>query len=47
MTGIILATVVVAGAGVIVGFFLGFSAEKFAVEVDPKEAAVFRCFAGQ
>nr|WP_314930234.1 RnfABCDGE type electron transport complex subunit B [Shuttleworthia satelles] len=46
MTGIILATVVVAGAGVIVGFFLGFSAEKFAVEVDPKEAAVLDVLPG-
>ena len=40
MTGIIAAAVVVGLVGIILGFFLGVSGEKFKVEVDPKEEAI-------
>ncbi|MCR5273030.1 MAG: RnfABCDGE type electron transport complex subunit B [Lachnospiraceae bacterium] len=43
---IIIATVIVGGTGIIVGFFLGFSGEKFKVEVDPKEEAVLGVLPG-
>ena len=40
ITGILLAAVIVGATGCIIGFFLCFSAEKFKVEVDPREEAV-------
>ena len=40
MTGIIAAAVVVGLVGIILGFFLGVSGEKFKVEVDPREEAI-------
>ena len=40
MTGIIAAAVIVGLVGIILGFFLGISGEKFKVEVDPKEEAI-------
>jgi len=40
MSAIIIATLIVGGVGIIVGFFLGFSGEKFKVEVDPREEAI-------
>ncbi len=40
IVGIILAAVIVGATGTLIGFFLCFSAEKFKVEVDPKEEAV-------
>ncbi len=46
MTGIIIATVVVGATGLLIGFFLTFSAKKFEVKVDPKEAAVLEALPG-
>ncbi|MBR2402846.1 MAG: RnfABCDGE type electron transport complex subunit B [Lachnospiraceae bacterium] len=40
MVGIIAAAVVVGLVGILLGFFLGVSGEKFKVEVDPKEEAI-------
>ncbi len=40
MTGIIIAAAIVGGTGILIGLFLGFSGEKFKVEVDEKEIAV-------
>ena len=40
MQGILLTTLVIAVVGIIVGFGLVFTAKKFYVEVDEKEAAV-------
>ena len=39
-TAILLAALVVGLVGIILGFFLGISGEKFKVEVDPKEEAI-------
>ena len=39
-TAIIFAAVVVGGVGILIGFFLGVSGEKFKVEVDEKEVAI-------
>ena len=36
ITAIIVAAVVVGGVGILIGFFLGISGEKFKVEVDRK-----------
>ena len=47
ITGILLAAVIVGATGCIIGFFLCFSAEKFKVEVDPKEEAVLGVLPGQ
>ena len=44
--GIVLAAAIVAIVGIIIGFFLGFSSEKFKVEVDPKEEAVLGVLPG-
>ena len=44
--GIVLAAAIVAIVGIIIGFFLGFSSEKFKVEVDPKEEAVLEALPG-
>ncbi|MCR5785135.1 MAG: RnfABCDGE type electron transport complex subunit B [Eubacterium sp.] len=40
ITGIVLAAVIVGGTGLLIGLFLGFSAQKFYVPVDEKEEAV-------
>lgn len=40
ITGIIIATVLVGGTGLLIGLFLGVSGKKFAVEVDETEVAV-------
>ena len=40
MVGIIAAAAVVGLVGILLGFFLGISGEKFKVEVDPKEEAI-------
>lgn len=40
MTGIIIATVLVAGTGLLIGLLLGLAGKKFAVEVNEKEIAV-------
>ena len=40
MTGIIIAAAIVGGVGLILGLFLGFSGEKFKVEVDERETLV-------
>lgn len=40
MMGILIATLVVGGTGLLLGIFLGVSAEKFKVEVDEKEEAI-------
>ena len=40
MVGIIAAAAVVGLVGILLGFFLGVSGEKFKVEVDPKEEAI-------
>lgn len=46
ITGIILAAVVVGVTGILIGFFLCFSAEKFKVEVDPREEAIIGVLPG-
>ena len=46
ITGIILAAVIVGATGCLIGFFLCFSAEKFKVEVDPREAAIREALPG-
>ena len=44
VTAIIIAALVVGAVGIILGFFLGISGEKFKVEVDPREEAILGCF---
>ena len=39
ITAIIFAAVVVGGVGILIGFFLGVSGEKFKVEIDEREVA--------
>lgn len=46
ITGIILAAVIVGATGCLIGFFLCFSAEKFKVEVDPREEAILGVLPG-
>jgi Na+-translocating ferredoxin:NAD+ oxidoreductase RNF subunit RnfB len=46
ITGIILAAVIVGGTGIFIGFFLGFSGKKFAVEVDEREEAILGVLPG-
>lgn len=46
ITAIILAAVVVGVTGILIGFFLCFSAEKFKVEVDPREEAIIGVLPG-
>ena len=46
ITGIILAAVIVGATGCVIGFFLCFSAEKFKVEVDPREEAIMGVLPG-
>lgn len=44
--GIVMATVVVAAVGLLIGLFLGFAGIKFRVEVDEKEEAVLAALPG-
>ena len=44
--GIVLAAVIVGVTGILIGFFLCFSAEKFKVEVDPREEAILGVLPG-
>lgn len=46
ITGIILAAVIVGATGCILGFFLCFAADKFKVEVDPREEAILGVLPG-
>lgn len=46
VTGIILATVIVGGTGLLLGLFLGVADRKFKVEVDEKEIAVREALPG-
>ena len=46
ITAIIVAALVVGCVGIILGFFLGISGEKFKVEVDPREEAVLGVLPG-
>ena len=40
VTAILVAALVVGGVGILIGFFLGISGEKFKVEVDERETAM-------
>ena len=40
VTAILFAALIVGGVGILIGFFLGISGEKFKVEVDEKEVAI-------
>ena len=40
VTAILVAALVVGGVGILIGFFLGISGEKFKVEVDERETAI-------
>ena len=46
VTGIIIATLVVAGAGIIIGLILGVADLKLHVDVDEKEAAILEALPG-
>ena len=46
ITAIIVAAAVVGGVGILIGFFLGVSGEKFKVEVDEKETAILGVLPG-
>lgn len=46
VTGIVIATLVVGITGLVLGFFLCFSSEKFKVEVDPREVAIIEVLPG-
>lgn len=46
ITGIIIATCIVGGTGVIIGLLLGFAGKAFEVEVDEKEIAIRECLPG-
>ena len=46
VTAIIIAALVVGAVGIILGFFLGISGEKFKVEVDPREEAILEVLPG-
>ena len=46
VTGMIIAAVIVGVTGCLIGFFLCFSAEKFKVEVDPREEAILGVLPG-
>ncbi|MGN1313557.1 MAG: RnfABCDGE type electron transport complex subunit B [Lachnospiraceae bacterium] len=46
MSGIIIATIVVAAVGLFIGLFLGLAAIKFRVETDPREEAVLAVLPG-
>ena len=40
ITGILIACLVVGGAGIVIGVLLGIAGKKFAVEVDEKAVAI-------
>lgn len=46
ITAILVAAVVVGGVGILIGFFLGISGEKFKVEVDEREEAILEVLPG-
>lgn len=46
ITAILVAAVVVGGVGILIGFFLGISGEKFKVEVDEREEAILNVLPG-
>ena len=46
ITAILVAAVVVGGVGILIGFFLGISGEKFKVEVDEREEAILGVLPG-
>ena len=46
LSGILIATAIVGGTGIFIGFFLGFAGKKFAVEVDEKEEAILAVLPG-
>lgn len=46
VTGIIIATCLIAGVGLLIGLLLGFAGKAFEVEVDEKEIAVRDCLPG-
>ena len=46
ITAILVAAIVVGGVGILIGFFLGISGEKFKVEVDERETAIMDVLPG-
>ena len=46
VTAILVAALVVGGVGILIGFFLGISGEKFKVEVDERESAILEVLPG-
>ena len=46
VTAILFAALIVGGVGILIGFFLGISGEKFKVEVDEKGSNL-RCASGK
>ena len=46
VTAILVAALVVGGVGILIGFFLGISGEKFKVETDPREDAILEVLPG-
>lgn len=46
VTAILFAAIVVGGVGILIGFFLGVSGEKFKVEVDERETAISEVLPG-
>ena len=46
VTAILFAALIVGGVGILIGFFLGISGEKFKVEVDPREEAILEVLPG-
>ncbi len=46
ITGILIATAIVGGTGIFIGFFLGIAGKKFAVETDPREDEVQEALPG-
>ena len=46
VTAILFAALIVGGVGILIGFFLGISGEKFKVEVDEKEEAILGVLPG-
>lgn len=46
ISGILIATVLIGAVGCLIGFFLTFSAKKFEVKTDPKEAAILEALPG-
>ena len=46
VTSVLIAMGIVGGTGVVIGVLLGIAGEKFAVEVDEREAKVRECLPG-